>query len=108
MSTFVYNIKKKELYISNEYPDTIYGFEVTAHQKLLIKKEWEIEDCAGGSIKSDGTIEFRSKSINEVNFGMIDIEGTKLAEEIRKKIYENRQYENRQIYKKHKKYLVKL
>mgnify|MGYP001607044223 FL=1 len=74
------------IHISDEKPSSINGYNVTAHEKILEKTGWNIYDCVGGSIKLDGTIEFRSKSINEMNFGMTDISETDLARLIEMKI----------------------
>lgn len=78
MSTFVFNAKTGELYSHNFQPTE----EKTAHQRLLSVLEWNVDDCVGGSIKENGSIEFRSKSINERNSSLVDLSQTSHAKTI--------------------------
>lgn len=79
MCTFLFNTKKIQFYLGDKKP-LVYGdLEITSHLQLIIESGWKIRDCIGGSIKNDGSIEFRSKSINEENYGMIDIGHTRQA-----------------------------
>ena len=74
--TTVFNCMSKQIIIGSFVPDTsgTRGAQ-TAHQKLIaaaVLQGWTVprECCLGGSIKADGTMAWRSLSLNQVNLGV--------------------------------------
>ena len=67
-STGVYNRRTKIIYESNLIPIPYY----TAHERLLLQNSLNKSDCVGYSIKKNGSIETRSRSINIYNFNKRD------------------------------------
>lgn len=76
---FVYNKKLKKLHVWNTLPSIFQ----TSHQKMLDRLGYSIDDCVGGSIKGNGDVSFRSRSINLKNFGNQDISASDISDEIR-------------------------
>ena len=79
---FVYDTKSGNFHFYDVEP----GWFSTSHEKILARLKYKSEDCVGGSIKEDGSIHFRSRSINETNYGMVDMQYSPYAKEIRKKL----------------------
>lgn len=48
----------------------------TAHQRLAHRAKIDRANAVGGSVKPDGSMEHRSRSINETNYGVTDMSGT--------------------------------
>lgn len=79
---FVYDTKSKNFHFYDVEPDRFS----TSHEKILARLKYKPEDCIGGSIKEDGSIHFRSRSINEENHGLADMQYSPAAKEIREKL----------------------
>lgn len=84
--TFIFNKKTDEVYVHDMRPTQ----SKTAHERLLAVLGWDPHDCIAGSIKNDGKIDFRSKSINEEFNGMHDMAHSKYAEKIKELVDQNK------------------
>jgi hypothetical protein len=67
--TWVYDPCTGTVYTANYHPCGTG----TAHQRLAHSVGLSSSGLIGGSIKADGTIAFRSESLNAVNYGMCDM-----------------------------------
>ena len=91
---FIYNMLLKKLHVWDTCPST----SQTSHQKILDRLGYNIEDCIGGSVKDNGEISFRSRSVNFANFGYADLVGSPISCEIRKVLASNTPIYNMNYY----------
>lgn len=77
---FVYNASTDTLHVWDVNPTEFQ----TSHQQILERLGCDKNSCVGGSFKKDGSISFRSRTINNRNFGVTDLSNTKIAERIKR------------------------
>lgn len=86
--TFIYDTKDKRVYVGNLGPTA----QTTAHERLVKQTQLSSNKCKliGGSIKSNGDIQYRSESINAQCHRQCDMSSSKLAPIIKQNIQSSR------------------